>query len=270
MIEVNIVEHKELWIEYKEKKSQDAREKLILEYLPLVKYIAQRTAINLPSHIIIEDIINDGLLGLIQAIDGYNINRGIEFRTYASFRIKGAILDALRSFDWAPRSLRKKSREIEKAFATLESDLGRPALLTEVASHLDLTQEELDKLLNKIRGLAVISLDDFVCKEQENTTLIDIYNDKNQILPEGLLEKKELIETLGRFIEELPYKEKLVITLYYYEELNLKEIAHIMELSESRMSQLHTKAILRIKGKLKQYLYAEDISSKNNKEYALI
>ena len=263
------MEHEKLWNEYKTKGSAKAREKLILEYLPLVKYIAQRMAINLPSHIMIDDVINDGLLGLIQAIDGFNINRGIEFKTYATFRIRGAILDALRAFDWAPRSLRKKSREIEKAFTVLESELGRPAKLSEVASHLDMTKQELEKLLGKIRGLAIISLDDFVCKEKEGTKLLDIFHDKNQILPEGVMEKKELIKTLGKFIDELPYKEKLVVTLYYYEELNLKEIAHIMELSESRMSQLHTKAILRIKGKLRRYFYSEELQEKKKAEYAL-
>lgn len=247
------MEHRELWQEYKKNSSQKAREQLILHYLPLVKYISHRMAINLPSHIMIEDIINDGLLGLIQSIDGFNINRGIDFKTYATFRIRGAILDALRAFDWAPRSLRKKARAIERAFASIESQTGRPATSIEIANYLNIDIKDLEKLLRKIQGLAIMSLDDFISNKSEGTTLIDIFNDKNQILPENSIEKKELVETLGSFIQELPDKEKLVITLYYYEELNLKEIAHIMELSESRISQLHTKAIFRIKGKMKQY-----------------
>jgi RNA polymerase sigma factor for flagellar operon FliA len=263
------VEFENLWKEFKEKKSKSAREKLIMEYLPLVKYIAYRMAINFPSHIMVEDIINDGLVGLIQAIDGFKLERGIDFKTYATFRVKGAILDALRTFDWAPRSLRKKARELEDALVSLEHQLGRPATSEEVASYLSMDLKQLEKVLDKIQGLAIISLDDFISSDTEETKVIDMYYDKEQLLPEGLIEKKELIVMLGKFINELPYKEKLVITLYYYEELNLKEIASVMELTESRISQLHTKALFRVKGKLKEY-FQPDIyvtSKGKTKEY---
>jgi RNA polymerase sigma factor for flagellar operon FliA len=248
----------ELWIEYKEKNCLKARERLILEYLPLVKHIAYRMSINFPSHIIIDDITNDGLLGLIQAIDGFKYDRGIEFSTYATYRIRGAILDALRAFDWAPRSLRKKSKEIQEAFSTVENNLGRPAKTSEVASFLGMDLKDLDIVMRKIQGLTIISLDDFINPESdENKSLLDILHDEEQLLPEGFIEKKELISKIGSFIENLPYKEKLVITLYYYEELNLKEISHILNLSESRISQLHTKAMLRIKGNLNKYLQSD-------------
>ncbi len=252
------MEVKELWIDYKEKGCLKAREKLIMEYLPLVKHIAYRMSIHFPPHIIIDDITNDGLLGLIQAIDGFKYDRGIEFSTYATYRIRGAILDALRAFDWAPRSLRKKAKEIQDAFSIIELNLGRPAKMSEVASYLAMDVKDLDSVMRKIQGLTIISLDEFINPESdENRSLLDILHNKEQLLPEGFIEKKELISKIGTFIENLPYKEKLVITLYYYEELNLKEISHILNLSESRISQLHTKAMLRIKGNLTTYLQSD-------------
>ncbi len=245
------------WKDFKEKGCPVAKEALILEHIPLVKYIAHRMAINLPGYILIEDIINDGILGLIQSIETYDISRETDFRSYASFRIRGAILDALRSFDWAPRSLRRKSRELKDTLAQLEGLLGRPPTMDEVAGHLNINIEELEKLISNLGSTAVLSLDAWLSNTEEGKTFKDVYQG-TELSPEGVFDRKEFIKTMGHAIDELPGKEKLVITLYYYEELTLKEIAKVLNLSESRISQLHTRAVLRLKGKMKDYFSFED------------
>jgi RNA polymerase sigma factor FliA len=245
------------WKDFKEKGCQKAKEALILEYLPLVKYISHRMAINLPSYIMIEDIINDGIIGLIQSIESFDISRETDFKAYASFRIRGAVLDALRSFDWAPRSLRRKSRELKDTLTQLEGLLGRPPNMEEVAEQLKMNTEELDKLISNLGSTAVLSLDAWLSNSEEGKTFKDVY-EGTELSPEAVFGRKEFIKTMGRIIDELPGKEKLVITLYYYEELTLKEIAKVLSLSESRISQLHTRAILRIKGKMKDYFSFED------------
>jgi len=256
--EKNYTELEEYWKNYKTNKCKEAREKLILNHLPLVKYIAHRMAINFPPFIMVEDIINDGIMGLIQAIESFDPARETDFRVYAGFRIRGSILDALRSFDWAPRSLRKKSRKLRETFAHLEVDLGRPPTVAEVAGFMNTSVPKLEKLLNNLGGTAILSLDAWISSSENGKTFKDICQG-SQFSPQEIYDKKELVVTLGKLIDELPEKEKLIIALYYYEELTLKEIAKVMDLSESRISQLHTRAVLRIKGKMKECYKEEDI-----------
>jgi RNA polymerase sigma factor for flagellar operon FliA len=245
------------WKDFKGKGCPRAKEALILEYIPLVKYIAHRMAINLPGYIMVEDIINDGILGLIQSVETFDISREIDFKAYASFRIRGSILDALRSFDWAPRSLRRKSRELKDTLAELEGSLGRAPSMDEVAEHLHMNIENLDKLLSNIGSTAVLSLDAWLSGSEDGNTFKDVYQG-SELSPEVVFDRKEFVKTMGSAIDKLPDKEKLVITLYYYEELTLKEIAKVLNLSESRISQLHTRAVLRIKGNMKDYFSFED------------
>ena len=254
----NEVNLKNNWKDYKEKNCKEAREQLILAHLGLVKYIAHRMAINFPSFIMIEDIINDGVMGLIQALESFDPARETDFKVYAGFRIRGAILDALRAFDWAPRSLRKKSRKLRNAFTHLENELGRPATIAEVAQHMNMSVPKIEKLLNNLGSTAILSLDAWISSSEDGKTFKDVCEGTGSS-PDEVYDKKELVKTLGSLIDELPKKEKLVIALYYHEELTLKEIAKVMDLSESRISQLHTRAVLRIKGNLKEFYKEEDI-----------
>ncbi len=228
----------------------ESRDDLILKYAPLIKFIANRLALRLPPHIDINDIINSGVIGLIDAIDKYDENKGVLFKTYAEFRIKGAILDNLRSMDWVPRSIRKMVSKLEKTYLELEKRYNRPASDEEVAEALQLDLEKYFELLAQASGISLLSLEMISSHEDARLKLIDCLTDAEGTNPFTFLKKSEARSVVTEAIEDLPEKEKMVISLYYYDELTMKEISTVLKLTESRVSQIHTKAILRLRGKL--------------------
>jgi RNA polymerase sigma factor for flagellar operon FliA len=241
----------ELWREYKRSKNIKVREELILKYASVVKYIAGRIAINTPPQVEFDDLVSYGILGLIDAIEKYDPNQQVSFKTYAASRIKGAIIDELRILDWIPRSLRQKAKQLEKIYAELEYKYGRSATDKEIAEALKITEEELAKLIIDISGASLISLDDVWCLDNdEKIGIIDTIEIPAEEGPEAKLEKKEMKQFLIEAINRLPEREKEVIILYYYDGLTLKEIGKVIGVTESRISQLHTKAIFRLKGYL--------------------
>lgn len=241
----------ELWGKYHETRDPAIKEKLIIEYADLIKYVAGRLSIYFGSNVEYDDLVGYGVFGLIDAIDKFDITKKVKFETYASLRIRGAIIDSIRDQDWAPRSLRKKGKELEKAYFEVENELGHSASDQEIAEYMGITQEELNKLLQEVNMSQMISLEDYL--EQNHETGLDVLSsDQESGQPEQRMEVVELKETLADAIEKLPEKERTVVTLYYYEELTLKEISLIMKVSESRISQLHTKAIMRMRGRLER------------------
>lgn len=242
-----------LWKQYKQEKNPDAKRQLITHYVSLVKYVAERMAINLPPHIEVNDLINDGVIGLMDALEKFDPERGIKFETYASTRVHGAILDSLRALDWVPRRVRKKAREVEQAYQAVESLLGRAPTEEEVASHLNMNPEDLQKELLAISGTALLSLDEVFYGESGDLSLIEMIRELREG-PEEETVRKDVEKVLRKAIEDLPPKEKLVVALYYYEELTLKEITQVLQLSEARISQLHTQAVIRLKNRLRTAL----------------
>lgn len=243
----------ELWREYKRTKDIKIREELILKYADVVKCIAGRIAINTPPQVEFEDLVSYGILGLIDAIEKYDNTQGIGFKTYASSRIKGAIIDEIRNLDWIPRSLRDKAKELEKVYAELEYKYGRSATDKEVAERLGITEEELTKLILNISGASLISLENVWClSDEEEVEISDAIKSPPERQPDVTLEEKELKQSLINAINRLPEREKEIIILYYYDGLTLKEIGSVIGLTESRICQLHTQAILRLKGYLRK------------------
>lgn len=241
----------ELWKKYSHSKDPQIREKLILEYSPLIKYIAGRLSIYFGSNVEYDDLVSFGVFGLIDAIEKFDINKGVKFETYASLRIRGAIIDSVREMDWIPRSLRQKNKEIEKIYMELESEHGQAVSDKQVAEKMGISLEDFYKLLNNVNVSPMISLEEFL--EQNYEIGIDPSGYKAQDIPEHYAELSEVRDILANAIDKLPEKEKKVISLYYYEELTLKEISAIMGVSESRISQLHSKAILRLKARLAKH-----------------
>jgi RNA polymerase sigma factor for flagellar operon FliA len=243
-----------LWLEYQHSKDKGIRDRLILTYAPLVKYVAGRVGSGLPAHVDEEDLVSYGLLGLMGAIDRFDPSRDIKFETFAIARIKGAIIDELRSLDWVPRSVRSRARDIERAMAELERNLHRAPTDEEIATKLGITEEELDDSLTDISRSSIAALDELWTisgsSGGDQVALIDTIEDTTGPDPQGALAQTELREALGEAIARLPEREKLVVTLYYYEELTLREIGDVLGVTESRVSQLHTKAILRLKARL--------------------
>jgi RNA polymerase sigma factor FliA len=230
-----------LWSNYQKVRSPEIREQLVENYLSLVNIIAGRIAISLPSHVDRDDLISSGFFGLLDAIERYDPVRGNKFETYAGVRIRGSILDYLRSKDWIPVSLRQKIRKYEQTVSALEAKFGRAATDKEIAAELGVSIDDLNVLLGRLNIATVIPLEEYA--KVESTA--------NQIPgPSENIEFKELQESLAAAIDKLPEKEKIVISLYYYEELTLKEISLILKLSEARISQLHTKAVFRLRGYL--------------------
>lgn len=232
------------------------REALILQYAPFIKYIAHRLAMRLPSHISLGDLIDAGVIGLIDALNKFNPNKNVEFKTYAEFRIRGAMIDELRSLDWVPRSLRQKASQIERIIIQLEKKRGRPAEDEEIAHELGLSLDQYYEVINKIKGVSFLDVEMVRQKvgPLPDEEILELLLEKKENDPFHLLSVKELKSILSNAIGALPPKEKLVISLYYYEEMTLKEIGEVMGLTESRVCQLHTKAILRLRGRLKQFL----------------
>ncbi|MDI6852510.1 MAG: FliA/WhiG family RNA polymerase sigma factor [Deltaproteobacteria bacterium] len=234
------------------------QEQMIVQYAPLIKYIASRLALRLPSHISLDDLISSGIIGLIDAIHKFDPSKNISFKTYAEFRVKGAILDELRSLDWIPRSVRKKSHLLEKAYAELERHLGRPAEPEEICQALGLELEEFYQLLDETKSVSLVELEGMWRPTRSNPDFFDaelseVLQDESARDPFLALHFSELQDVMVRAIDALPDKEKLLVSLYYYEELTMKEIGEIMGYTESRISQLHTQAMLRLRGKLREY-----------------
>jgi RNA polymerase sigma factor for flagellar operon FliA len=252
------MKEEELWRKYKEAKDEalkeELREEIILRYAPLVKYMAGRIAISTPPTVEFEDLVHYGIIGLIDAIEKFDINQNIKFKTYATQRIRGAILDELRQIDWIPRSIRQKSKELEAAYANLEYKLGRAATDEEVASELGISVEELNKMILEVSGTTLLSLDDISpVSDDDEMSLMDTLEGPVTQTPEAITEKEEAKRLLVEAIEKLPPREREVIALYYYEELTLKEIGEVLGITESRVSQLHTKIILRLRGYLSKH-----------------
>ncbi len=235
------------------KSSKIDRDKMIVEYAPLVKLIAGRLAMRLPHNIDRDDLTEVGILGLIDAIDKYEPAKGVKFKSYAEIRVRGAMLDYLRALDWIPRSVRDKAREIAKAFKSVEHRLKRNATEEEIAKELGISLAEYHERLNSAKVVSIISIDEVLKDEKggRQRRFGDIVIDVHQKYTDEIISNSEVRQILQKHIEVLPEKEKLVISLYYYDELTMKEIGQVLSLTESRVSQLHSSAILRLKSKLK-------------------
>ena len=251
---VKAVELRDLWRGYKEDGDERARERLVVAYSPLVKFIAGRMASGLPSHVEEGDLISYGLLGLIGAIERFDLEREIKFETFAVARVKGAIIDELRSLDWVPRSVRARARDVEKANAKLEARFQRSPTDEEMAEELKITVEDFQNALLEIANSSVLALDDlWTFADPEGgggqISVLDTITDPNAVDPESEAQSSELKDRLADAIESLPERERLVIALYYYENLTLREIGEVLGVTESRVSQLHTKAVLALRSR---------------------
>jgi RNA polymerase sigma factor for flagellar operon FliA len=246
----------QLWAEYKEGGTRDARERLILHYAPLVKFVAGRVAAGLPQNIEQSDLVSYGIFGLIDAIDKFDPGRGYKFETYAISRIKGAIIDELRSIDWVPRSVRAKARAIERAYSKLENELRRSPEDKEVAAELGMSEEELAGILSQISFVGIVALDELLSASADRTggaTVGDTIADRAHD-PVEAFESEEMRHVLADAIQRMPDRERLVLTLYYYEGLTLAEIGAVLGVTESRVCQIHTKAIFQLRGRLSEPL----------------
>ncbi len=243
----------ELWKEYKSSGTRDARERLILHYSPLVKFVAGRVAAGLPQNIEQADLVSYGIFGLIDAIDKFDPGRGFKFETYAISRIKGAMIDELRSIDWVPRSVRAKARTIERAYSKLENELRRSPEDSEVATELAMTEGELAHTLSQISFTGLVALDDLLAASSGDrsgsATVGDTIADRHHD-PVEAFEVDEMKHLLADAINRMPDRERLVLTLYYYEGLTLAEIGEVLGVTESRVCQIHTKAILQMRSRI--------------------
>ena len=242
----------ELWREYRRSKNREVRDFLVEKYSPLVKYVAGKVAIGMPQNVEFDDLVSYGSFGLLDAIEKFDPDRDIKFKTYAMTRIRGAIFDELRSIDWIPRSIRQKAKQVEETIATLENKMGHTVDDEDIAKEMNLSLDELHTLLTKISGTSMISLNDIWYHGDDNdeVSFMETLESPQNLNPDTLIEKEEIKGVIVEAIKHLPDKEKKVIVLYYYEDLTLKEIGEVLEVTESRISQLHTKAIMRLRGKL--------------------
>ncbi|HEV2858943.1 MAG TPA: RNA polymerase sigma factor WhiG [Solirubrobacterales bacterium] len=252
---VKEVELRDLWRRYKDQGDNTARERLVVAYSPMVKFVAGRLGAGLPSHVEDADLISYGLVGLIGAIERFEPERGIKFETFAMTRIRGAIIDELRSLDWVPRSVRSRAREIEQVQAKLEHELQRAPTEGELAAKLNMTEEELQTALLEIANSSVYALDELWTVSDssgDQVSLLDTIADEGAADPQEALATTEVKDRLTEAIGGLPEREQLVVALYYYENLTLREIGEVLGVTESRVSQLHTKAVMRLKSHLQQ------------------
>ncbi len=252
---VKAIELREVWRRYKTDDDRRARERLVLAYSPLVKYVAGRTAAGLPPHVEEADLISYGLVGLISAIERFEPAREIKFETYAIMRIKGAIIDELRAMDWVPRSVRSRAREVERANAKLEHTLQRAPTDKEMAAELKITVDELNESLLAISHSSMVALDELWSVSDssgDQVSLMDTIEDHAAPDPAKALDVGDLKDRIAESIAKLPEREKLVIALYYYENLTLREIGEVLGVTESRVSQLHTKAVLRLRSRMQE------------------
>jgi RNA polymerase sigma factor for flagellar operon FliA len=238
------------------------RDQLIVRYAPWVKFIALRMAAKLPPHIQSEDLISAGIIGLIDAIDKFNPAREVQFKTYAQIRIQGAMKDELRSLDWASRSMRQKVKRLEHVYVTLERELGRPPSSEEVANSIGIKIAEFEEMLDEVKGTSLVSLEELGQgpASEDKSSLLEALLTREDQDPLEMLNLQDLKKALTQAITELPEKERVVLSLYYFEELTMKEVGKVLNLTESRISQLHTQTVLRLRGKLKAYLAGEDMS----------
>lgn len=234
--------------------SSQVREQMILEHEPLVRFVVNRLAVRLPNHIDLDDLYSTGVIGLMDAIEKFDPGKGCKFKTYAEFRIKGAVLDQLRSLDWVPRSVRQKGRKLEQAYAEVEQRLGRAASEDEVADSLGLELDKFHTMLNQVRGISIVNLEEIRGTNADGDsagTYADLIEDVHSENPLTSLKSTERKHVISDTIASLPEKERLVLSLYYYEDLNMKEIGQILGITESRVCQIHTKATSRLAFKLR-------------------
>lgn len=250
-VESNSTSIDSLWAEYKQDGTRDLRDRLILHYSPLVKFVASRVAVGLPQNVEQADLVSYGIFGLIDAIEKFDLARGFKFETYAISRIKGAIIDELRSVDWVPRSIRSKARSIEAAYAKLENKLHRTPDEAEVAAELEMTPAEFAQMLSQISLVGVAALDEIVnsADREVGSTLGDTIADRSED-PVAAYEVEEMKHLLAGAINRMPQRERLVLTLYYYEGLTLAEIGDVLGVTESRVCQIHTKSILQLRSRM--------------------
>ena len=235
------------------------REEVIIKYSPMIKYVANRIAMRLPPHIEVDDLISVGVLGLMDAISKYDSSRGAKFKTYAEFRVRGAILDELRSMDWVPRSVRQKASKVDKVVQGLQAKLRRTPEDEEVAKEMGLSLDQFHQTLNETKSIPIFSLEDLgIAKESgDQQSLLDCLAGKADADPQTQVRLVELKEIIAKAIDALPEKERLMVSLYYYEELTMKEIGAVLDITESRVSQIHSKAVYRLRTKLKAIIAEE-------------
>ena len=235
------------------------REEVIKRYSPMIKYVANRIAMRLPPHIEVDDLISVGVLGLMDAISKYDSSRGAKFKTYAEFRVRGAILDELRAMDWVPRSIRQKASSVDKVVQLLQAKLSRAPEDEEVAKEMGISLDQFHDTLNETKSIPIFSLEDLgIAKESgEQQSLLDCLAGKADADPQTQIRLIELKEIIAKAIDALPEKERLMVSLYYYEELTMKEIGAVLEITESRVSQIHSKAVYRLRTKLKAIIAEE-------------
>jgi len=235
------------------------REEVIKRYSPMIKYVANRIAMRLPPHIEVDDLISVGVLGLMDAISKYDSNRGAKFKTYAEFRVRGAILDELRAMDWVPRSIRQKASKVDKVLQELQAKLSRSPEDEEVAKEMGISLDQFHDTLNETKSIPIFSLEDLgIAKESgEQQSLLDCLAGKADADPQTQIRLTELKEIIAKAIDALPEKERLMVSLYYYEELTMKEIGAVLDITESRVSQIHSKAVYRLRTKLKAIISEE-------------
>ena len=245
-------EELKLWKEFKKTKSVAIRDKLIKQYMPLVKWVAGRVSTGMPESVEFDDLVGFGQFGLLDAINKYDPDKNVKFKTYATTRIRGAIFDELRELDWVPRSVRQKSREIEDTIVDLEAKLGRTASDAEIAQAMNMTEAEYQTTVMKVSGTSVLSLNDvwYSGDDSEHISIGDSIEAPTSLNPDVIVEREEIRRVIIQAINELPKNEKMVIVLYYHEDLSCREIGAVLNVSESRVSQLHSKANLRLRAKL--------------------
>jgi RNA polymerase sigma factor for flagellar operon FliA len=241
--------YSELWERWKEHGELEAKKQLIENYLPIVEYVSGRLAVGLPKNVSKDDLASNGVMGLIDAIEKFDYERGLQFETYASWRVRGAILDGLRQGDWVPRSVREKAKKIEDAYQKLEQKYLRTVSDAEMSSYLEVSEKEFQSMLQEVAVMSICSLEDPI-REEESETRLSLLIDEKAKNPDHTVNEFYLREALVQGIEKLTEKERTVVSLLYYEDLSLSEIAEVMSLSPSRISQLHSKAILRLRATL--------------------
>lgn len=245
-------DREKLWEEYQKNPTPELREKIITEYASLVKLVAGRLSMYLGYNVEYEDLVSYGIFGLIDAIDKFDLGKDVKFETYASLRIRGSILDQIRKMDWIPRTVRQKQKKIEEAIRQVETRTGRNASDEDIALELGIEEGELNDWQSQLKVTNIVSLNEFV--EQGGEPVMDAKNNTHFVQPEDAIEEEELKKVLNETMELLTEKERKVILLYYYEDLTLKEISNILGVSESRVSQLHTKALLKMRKKMGNYM----------------
>jgi len=249
---INGVPESEIWVRYRETHEPHLRDSLIRQYAPLVKYVAGKVSVGMPPSVDFDDLVGFGVFGLFDAIEKFDPEKHVKFKTYAVTRIRGAIFDELRSIDWVPRSVRQKTREIDATVSHLEASLGRSATDEEIANSMKMDVKDFNTMMLKVSSTSMLSLNDvwYTGEDNDKVSIVDSIESPSSLQPEMIAEKDEIRRVIIEAINDLPEKEKKVLVLYYYEDLTLKEIGKILGVTESRISQLHTKAIMRLRSRL--------------------